>query len=124
MPVTRNPALANSSARGSPTYPRPITPQRAVRRSIFSPSSCRWPSSCRSMGGSLHVAEILEALAHLGLFVVGVARVRHGGVRLLRRGLGCLGKTFSHGSLSCRTGSHRLPVAAAAPPRDEPGSGR
>ena len=36
MPVTENPALANSTASGRPTYPRPTIPTRARRVRIFS----------------------------------------------------------------------------------------
>src|SRR5579872_6610280 len=36
IPVTVKPALANSTARGRPTYPSPIIPTRAVRVRIFS----------------------------------------------------------------------------------------
>ena len=35
IPVTENPASANTTASGSPTYPRPITQILASRRSIF-----------------------------------------------------------------------------------------
>src|SRR5690349_5775146 len=35
-PVTSNPALENSTASGSPTYPRPMTPTRACLLRIFS----------------------------------------------------------------------------------------
>ena len=38
IPTTRNPASASPTASGSPTYPIPITPTRAVRFSIFSAS--------------------------------------------------------------------------------------
>jgi len=41
MPVTENPALANSTASGSPTYPRPTIPTRAARVRIFSSSIAR-----------------------------------------------------------------------------------
>src|SRR5450759_1733055 len=40
MPVTVKPARANSTARGSPTYPSPTTPTRARRVRIFSAKSC------------------------------------------------------------------------------------
>src|ERR1035437_8343402 len=40
MPVTVNPARANSTARGSPTYPSPTTPTRARRVRIFSAKIC------------------------------------------------------------------------------------
>src|SRR5690242_4799982 len=38
-PVTRNFCSLNSSTSGSPTYPMPITPMRAVRFSSFLPSA-------------------------------------------------------------------------------------
>src|SRR3990172_1897553 len=35
IPTTENPALANSTASGRPTYPRPITPPGAGLLSLF-----------------------------------------------------------------------------------------
>src|SRR5450759_4798499 len=40
MPVTVKPARANSTARGSPTYPSPTTPTRARRVRIFPAKIC------------------------------------------------------------------------------------
>ena len=40
MPTVVKPALANSTARGNPTYPRPMTATWAVRASILLSRSC------------------------------------------------------------------------------------
>src|ERR1035437_10265629 len=40
MPMTVKPASANSTARGSPTYPNPTTPTRARLVRIFSARTC------------------------------------------------------------------------------------
>src|ERR1035437_6994807 len=40
MPMTVKPAAANSTARGSPTYPNPTTPTRARLVRIFPARTC------------------------------------------------------------------------------------
>src|SRR4029450_1593756 len=99
-----------------------MTPQRAVRRAIFSVNSCMVPSPRRA-GGSLHVSEVFQTLADLGLLVVGESGVRRRGVRVLGWGLRGLGRALSHGSLSSRTWSRTPPGARAGRLRGAPGSG-
>src|ERR1035437_8387746 len=53
MPVTVKPALANSTARGSPTYPNPTTPTRARLVRIFSARICAVAAGKVSSGDSV-----------------------------------------------------------------------
>src|SRR4029077_14602113 len=110
IPVTRNPAFASSRASGSPTYPSPMTPQRALRRSILSINSCICvsPDGGTAAGGSLFdVPEVLQALSHLGLLVVGVALLRWSRLGWYGRFLDPVARALSHGSVSSRAGHRR-----------------
>src|ERR1035437_2020110 len=53
MPVTVKPALGNSTARGSPTYPNPTTPTRARLVRIFSARICAVAKGKVSSGDSV-----------------------------------------------------------------------
>ena len=79
MPVVWKPALASSTASGRPTYPRPTTPVRARRVSIFSSSDAASAdisilldkaASCLPMARSTAVATRLSQAQNPGRDVV------------------------------------------------------
>src|SRR5437870_13050097 len=59
MPVTSNPALANSTASGSPTYPNPTIPTFALWLRILSSSAC-----CIVSPGTIRLSEVERATSY------------------------------------------------------------